>query len=197
MRVLIACEFSGIVREAFRKKGHDAWSCDFMPALDNTKYHINGNVIDQLDKDWDMMIGHPPCTYLCAGSMNWLYREEGRYEKMEQAVIFFKALFNSSIPKVALENPIGILSSKFRKPDQIIKANYFGSEYRKDIALWLKGLPKLIYNETDNLFSTQTVNHKGTKKMDMWSTKRKDDIGRDLKSIFFPEVADAMANQWV
>ena len=194
-KILIACEFSGIVREAFKAKGHDAWSCDLLDT-EILGQHIKGDVIEILNDGWDLMIAHPPCTYLCNGSMNWLYREKGRYENMLLAVKFIKELYYSSIPKVAIENPIGILSTQFQKPNQIIKPNYFGSEYRKDIALWLKNLPLLKWFNQDDLFNKKTSNERGDKKLDFWSTNRVTPEGYNKKSIFFPEVAKAMAEQW-
>lgn len=187
MKVLIACEYSGTVRDAFAAAGHDAWSCD---TLDTDRHgnHIIGDVLQVLDKGWDLMIAHPPCKYLCNGGNNWLNRRpdldwRGNREK---AVAFFMALVNAPIEMIAVENPIGIMSSRFRKPDQIIHPYMFGHEYRKDTCLWLKNLPPLL----------PTCFHPGPhRKLDFWSTKRNPG-GRSLKSKTFEGIADAMAAQW-
>ena len=141
MRVLVGCEFSGVVREAFRKIGHDAWSCDLLP--NDSPYHIQDDIMNHLEDGWDLAIFHPPCTYICSGSMNWINREEGRKEKMIASIDFCKKLMDSPIPKIAMENPIGRLSTLYRKPDQIFRVWEFGHDYKKDVCLWLKDLPKL------------------------------------------------------
>ena len=106
MRVLVACEYSGKVREAFRKLGHDAWSCDLLPADDNSPYHYQGDVFDIIDQGWDLMIAHPPCTYLTNAGVSWLYRKEGRWDQMKDGAEFFRRLLDAPIPKIAVENPI-------------------------------------------------------------------------------------------
>ena len=187
MRVLVACEFSGRVRDAFKANGHDAWSCDILPS-DTTGQHIQGDVLDVLDDGWDLMIAHPPCKYLCVGGNNWLNRRpdldwRGNREK---AVEFFMALINAPIPKIAVENPIGVMSTRYRKPDQIVHPFMFGHEYRKDTCLWLEGLPKLV--------PTKMIDPP-YKKLDFWSDKRNPN-GRSLKSVTFQGIAAAMADQW-
>jgi hypothetical protein len=185
MKILIACEFSGVVRDAFTKKGHNVTSCDLLPS-DTPGNHYKGNVEDILDNQWDMMIAFPPCTYICNGSLNWLHREPGRYDKMLKSIEFVKKLLNADIPKIALENPIGKISTMVRKPNQIVRPWMFGHEYNKDICLWLKNLPDL-----------KPTNHIDPpyKKLDFWSTKRNPE-GRSLKSITFKGIAEAMAEQW-
>jgi len=195
MKVLIACEFSGIVRDAFKKRGHNVWSCDILPT-DLTGNHIQDDVLNILNDGWDLMIAHPPCTYICAGSMNWLYRETGRYKKMLDAIEFIKKLLNAPIDKIALENPIGLISSKIRKPNQIIRAYYFGEPYKKDICLWLKNLPKLIHIKETDLFDVKTHANQPYKTFDFWSTDRYTEKGESKKSITFQGVAKAMAEQW-
>lgn len=143
MRVLIGCEFSGVVREAFRRRGHDAWSCDLLPADDGSPYHIQGDVLDVIGDGWDLGIFHPPCTYLCSSGLHWNKRVEGRDAETENAVEFVRNLLNASIPRIALENPIGCLSSRIRKPDQIVQPWQFGDDASKQTCLWLKGLPLL------------------------------------------------------
>ncbi len=142
MRVLIACECSGRVREALRARGHDAWSCDVLPAEDNSPYHIQRDVLEVIgpDEDWDMMIAFPPCTRLCVSGARWFKQYA---TEQEQAVEFFMKLANSPIKKIAIENPIGIMSSRWRKPDQIVQPWQFGHGEVKATCLWLKGLPLL------------------------------------------------------
>jgi len=191
MKILIACEFSGIVREAFRKKGHDAWSCDVLDS-DHPGPHIKGDVLSVLDHGWDMMIAHPPCTWLCAAQRSNAARKdrpkitEVFFEEREKAFQFFIKLINSPIDKIAVENPVGYVNSHYRKPDQIIRAWQFGHPYKKEACLWLKRLPKL---EPTNIIQGPY------KKFDFWSTKR-NHRGRSLKSVTFQGIADAMADQW-
>ena len=136
MRVLIACEFSGVVREAFRKKGHDAWSCDLLPSDDNSEFHIQGDVLQHLNKCWDLMVAHPPCTYLTVTGNKWFKPEfRDRFPDREKnridAIEFFLKLANCKIPRIAIENPVGVISTTWRKPDQIIEPYWFGDEHRK------------------------------------------------------------------
>jgi len=153
MKILIACEFSGIVREAFRKRGFDAWSCDIRPAEDNSPYHIQGNVLDILNDGWKLMIAHPPCTYLANSGVRWLWEDSRyllatiRWKHLYKAVEFFKELFLCShIPYIAVENPIphryAIAMIGF-KYDQVIQPYQFGEPYSKATCLWLRNLPKL------------------------------------------------------
>jgi hypothetical protein len=188
MKVLVACEFSGIVRDAFIAKGHEAISCDLLPS-DKFGEHIQDDVIPYLiDYDWDLLIAFPPCKYLCNGGNNWLNRRPDLKwrENRDLAYNFFMKFINAPIPKIAVENPIGCISSWYRKPDQIIQPYMFGHQIRKDTCLWLKNLPKLI--------PTNLVNPP-YKKWDFWSTERHKD-GRDIKAITFQGIADAMAEQW-
>lgn len=188
MRVLVGCEFSGVVTKAFRDKGHEAYSCDLLPTEGNPDWHIQGSVLKILDDGWDMMIAHPPCTYLCNGGQANITRrpylrwQEGR----ESGAEFFMQLINAPIKKIAVENPIGVMSSKYRKTDQIIHPWMFGHDIRKDTCLWLKNLPLLIPTE---------IIPPPHRRIDYWSDKRNPD-GRSLKSITFRGIANAMANQW-
>ena len=148
MKILIACEFSGIVREAFRAKGHDAWSCDLLPS-EIPSNHIQDDVLDHLDEGWDMMIAHPPCTYLASSGLHWNKRILGREEKTHEAMLFVLNLMGEGfvshdIPKIALENPIGRISSAYRQPDQIIQPWMFGHPESKATCLWIKNLPPLL-----------------------------------------------------
>jgi len=140
MKVLIACEYSGIVREAFKKKGHDALSCDLLPSEIPGK-HYQGKVEDIIGEGWDLMIAHPPCTHLAVSGARWF--KDKRREQGE-ALAFVQYLLNAPIPRIALENPVSIISSKIRKPDQIIQPWQFGHGETKATCLWLKGLPKLV-----------------------------------------------------
>jgi hypothetical protein len=142
VRVLVACEFSGIVREAFRKSGHDAWSCDLLSS-DIPGQHIQGDVLGLLNDGWDMMIAHPPCTYLSSSGLHWNKRRPERAAQTEEALEFVLRLLEADIPKIALENPIGCISTRIRRPDQIIQPWQFGHPESKATCLWLKNLPPL------------------------------------------------------
>ena len=193
MKVLIACEFSGIVRDAFIAKGHDAVSCDLLPT-ERPGPHIQGDVLEVLDRGWDLMIAHPPCTWLCQAMRTNAARKDrpkitAVFDKERQKAFgFVMALYNAPIEKVAVENPIGYLNQKgvFRKPDQIIRPWMFGHAYKKDVCLWLRGLP--LVKPTDVVDGPY-------KKLDFWSNKRNPG-GKSLKSITFQGIADAMADQW-
>jgi hypothetical protein len=142
MRVLIACEYSGRVREAFRRRGHDAWSCDLLPAEADSQFHIQGDVLAVLDGGWGLMVGHPPCTHLAVSGAR--HFEEKRADgRQQEAIDFFMALANAPIPRIAIENPVCIMSSVWREPDQIIQPWQFGTGETKATCLWLKGLPPL------------------------------------------------------
>jgi len=162
MRVLVACEFSGRVRDAFLAAGHDAWSCDILPCeLDSQDRHIQGNVIEQLSDGWDMMVAHPPCTYLTTAANKWMadiYREKyprRLYDRLD-SIHFFIDLWMAPIPRIAIENPRGIMSSVLRKPDQIIQPYQFGDPEQKATCLWLKNLPRLVSTPDDTLFEKKT-----------------------------------------
>ena len=196
VRVLIACEFSGIVRDAFRAKGHDAWSCDLLPT-ETPGPHIQGDVLEILQDGWDLMIAHPPCTYLCAGGHNWLNRRPEWKPMREEALEFVGKLLEAPVERIALENPIGVINSRIRKPDQIIRPWMFGHPYKKDICLWLKGLPKLIPTcVPDGWMFGGNKFPEGRKTFDFWSSDRYTASGGSKKSITFQGVANAMASQW-
>jgi hypothetical protein len=146
MKVLIACEYSGRVRDAFRDKGHDAWSCDILPTegrAEYNPYHYQQDVFEVINLGWDMMIAFPPCTYLCSSGIHWNGRVQGRSELTDRAADFFMTLVNAPIERIAIENPVGIMSSRYRKPDQYIQPYEFGEDASKKTGLWLKNLPKL------------------------------------------------------
>ena len=139
MKIIIACEYSGYVRDAFKERGHDAWSCDILPSEKPGK-HIQGDVILLLEDEWDMLIGFPPCTHLASSGARW-FSEKANQQR--EAIEFFRKLHDSDINKIALENPVGIISSKIRAPDQTIQPWMFGHGETKRTCLWLKNLPKL------------------------------------------------------
>ena len=143
MRVIVACEYSGRVREAFRKLGHDAWSCDIIESDDDSEFHIQTRIEDVINDGWDLMVAHPPCTHLAvSGARHFKAKQESGVQ--QEALDFVRLLLEADIPKIALENPVSIISSKIRKPDQIIQPWQFGHGETKATCLWLKGLPKLV-----------------------------------------------------
>lgn len=142
MRVLVACEYSGRVRDAFIVAGHDAMSCDLMPT-DAPGPHYQGDVLDVLDDGWDLMIAHPPCTYLCGSGLHWNKRRLERAQMTEDALAFVRLLLGAPVPRIALENPVGVISTRIRRPDQIIQPYQFGDDASKATCLWLKGLAPL------------------------------------------------------
>lgn len=144
MKVLVACEYSGRVRDAFRALGHDAWSCDFLPSENNQQYHLQQDVRSVLNDDWDLMIAHPDCTYLCSSGLHWNKRVKGREELTEQALEFVHLLLDAPIHMIAVENPVGCISTRIRKPDQIIQPYQYGDDASKSTCLWLKNLPPLV-----------------------------------------------------
>lgn len=182
MRVLVACEFSGRVREAFRKAGHIALSCDLLPAEDGkTEYHYQGDVMDILRDGWDLLIAHPPCTHLAVSGARWFKAKE---REQERALIFVSALFQAPIKKIALENPVSIISTHFRKPDQIIQPWQFGHPETKKTCLWLKNLPPL---EPTNIVSGRANRvHREPPGPERWKNR----------SRTYQGIAEAMAEQW-
>jgi hypothetical protein len=181
MKILIACEYSGKVREAFRKLGHDAWSCDLLPSDDNSPFHIQGDVLEILNNGWDMMVAHPPCTHLAVSGARWF-----KEKQLEQAsaLQFVQTLLDADIPMIALENPISIISSRIRKPDQIIQPWMFGHGETKATCLWLKNLPKLE--------ATDIVDGRHGKVWRMGPSPSR----WKLRSETYQGIADAMASQW-
>ena len=180
MKVLVACEFSGIVREAFKAKGHDAWSCDLLPT-EIPGQHIQGDVLDVLTWDWDLMIAHPPCTHLAVSGARW-FKDKPKEQK--HALWFVEQLFNAPIFKIAIENPISIISSRIRKPDQIIQPWQFGHGETKATCLWLKNLPKLT--PTNIVEGRKNRVHHEPPGPERWKNR----------SRTMPGIADAMASQW-
>jgi len=192
MKVLIACEFSGIVRDAFIAKGHDAWSCDLLPT-EKEGPHIQDNVLKHLEDGWDLMIAFPPCTHLAISGAVWFkYKQKEQAEALE----FIRKLLNANINKIALENPVGVISTKIRKPDQIIQPFWFGHEAQKQTCLWLKNLPKLIpTNIVDR--GKIWVTKDGKKRGGAWTMCLPPSPDRwKIRSRTFQGIADAMAEQW-
>jgi hypothetical protein len=187
LRVLVACEFSGRVREAFRKRGHDAWSCDFLPTEIPSDYHLQGDVLNCLEAGWELMIAHPPCTYLAISDARWF---KNRQREQEDALNFVRKLLDAPIPRIALENPISIISSRIRKPDQIIQPWMFGEPFQKSTCLWLKELPKLVPTKVVSKGDFHVT--RSDKKYPTWygNTKGKN------RSRTFIGIAEAMAEQW-
>jgi hypothetical protein len=193
VKVLIACEFSGIVREAFAKRGHDAWSCDLLDTEIPGK-HIKGDVLEILNDGWDLMIAHPPCTDLAVSGAAWFAQK--RADGRQQASIdFFMEFIKAPIERIAVENPICIMSTEYRKPDQIIQPYMFGQEFSKPTCLWLKNLPKLI--PTDIVSKGEFVTSKNGKRGAKWNWWLPPGPERaKIRSRTFQGIADAMADQW-
>jgi hypothetical protein len=194
MKILIACEYSGTVRDAFAAHGHDAMSCDILPT-DNPGHHYQGDVRDVLDQGWDLMICHPPCTYLSVSGIHWNNRGRG-WEETDKALEFVNLLLSADIPHIALENPVSIISSRIRKPDQIIQPYCFGHDASKSTCLWLKNLPKLLPTET---IPPRIVNGKSRwgNQTDGGQNKLAPSEDRwKLRSTTYKGIAKAMAEQW-
>jgi len=199
MRVLVACEYSGRVREAFRARGHDAWSCDLLPSEDNSKFHIQGDAIhaalegcpcvaDWLyaftyHRPWDLMIAHPPCTHLAVSGARHFEakRADGR---QQEAIEFFLSLARAPVPLIAIENPVCVKSSVWRKPDQVIQPWQYGHGETKATCLWLKGLPPLI--PTDIVEGREPRVHRMPPGPNRWKER----------SRTYQGIANAMAAQW-
>lgn len=205
MKVLIACEFSGIVREAFRKRGHDAWSCDLLPT-EIPGNHIQDDVLKHLGEGWDLMIAHPPCTFLASSGAKWLYDSRYPNRKQDQckSMEFVRQLANAPIHRIAIENPVGCISREWRQPDQIIQPYFFGDEAQKSTCLWLKNLPPLQHAAEADWFTKKTHVGKGAmhitksgRKIPAWYSLLAVNPNRQkLRSKTFPGVAQAMSEQW-
>jgi site-specific DNA-cytosine methylase len=217
MKVLVGCEESQATTLAFRKLGIEAYSCDLLPCSGgHPEWHYQEDIFSVIEReDWDMMIGHPPCTYLTSSGVQWLSHPEdkdlpfeerrphpkypNRRQDMLDSVEFVKALYNCKIPMVAIENPIGLLSTKWKKPDQIIQPYMFGDEATKSTCLWLKNLPQLT--PTKMVGKGEYVTYSSGKKMPKWyadalTNAKTDAERRTLRSKTFQGIADAFASQW-
>lgn len=180
MKILVACEFSGIVRDAFIAKGHDAWSCDLLPT-ENKGQHYQCDIRQIINLDWDLMIAHPPCTHLAVSGARWF---KDKKQEQKEALDFVQMLMDAPIPRIAIENPISIISSRIRKPDQIIQPWQFGHGETKAICLWLKNLPKL--KPTNIVSGREARVHREPPSPERWKNR----------SRFFTGIAEAMAEQW-
>ena len=192
MRILVACEYSGIVRDAFIRGGHTAMSCDLLPT-DASGPHYQGDVLDIITDGWDMMIAHPPCTYLSVSGMHWTTRGLRDPKLTEGALTFVRRLLDAPIDRIALENPVSIISTRIRKPDQIIQPWWFGHDASKKTCLWLKNLPLLQPtdklpgdNKTRRANQTPSGQNKLGPSADRWK----------LRSATYQGIANAMVTQW-
>jgi hypothetical protein len=211
-RVLVACEFSGIVRDAFAARGWDAWSCDILPT-ESKGQHFQGDVRDILHKSWDIIIAHPPCTHLCSSGARYFAakKADGR---QQQGVDFFMAMVNAPVARLAIENPVGIMSGIYRKPDQIIQPWMFGHPDSKATCLWLRGLPKLTptkvlhpeWGKPDKNGKRTSLSHNAPRiRWNNQTASGQNKLGPSLKhpelraklrSITYTGIAEAMADQW-
>lgn len=195
MKVLVACEYSGTVRDAFLAAGHDAMSCDLLPT-DAPGPHYQGDVRDVLGDGWDLMVAHPPCTYLSVSGMHWTRRGLRDPQLTEDALGFVRLLMDAPIPRIAIENPVSIISSRIRKPDQIIQPWQFGHDASKQTCLWLKGLP--------GLRPTQIVEPRVVNGRKRWGNQTDGGQNRlspspdrwKIRSATYSGIAAAMADQW-
>lgn len=186
MRVLVACEFSGIVRDAFRERGHDAWSCDLLPTDADPSYHIQDDVRGVIDKRWDLMIAHPPCTRLCNSGVRWLH-ERNLWGDLKEGAALFRYLLEAAVPRIAVENPREHKYAREligRRHDQSIQPWQFGHGETKEIRLWLKNLPPL--KPTNIVKGREPRVHYASPSKDRWK----------VRSTFYKGIADAMAEQW-
>jgi hypothetical protein len=197
MRVLVACEYSGRVRDAFRALSHDAWSCDLLQTDSDPQWHIQEDALEQAySGQWDLMIAHPPCTYMTNAGVTWLHRDPSRWEKLDEGAAFFKALWDAPIERIAIENPIMHKYAKERiggmQQAQTIQPYQFGHLEQKATCLWLKGLP-LLQPTSDLKAETKALPDNERQRLhylppsaDRWK----------LRSTTFQGIANAMANQW-
>jgi len=202
MKVLVACEYSGVVRDAFAKAGHDATSCDLLPSESPHGKHFKGDVMEILAQDWDILIAHPPCTYLCVSGIHWNNKRPERAAQTEEALKFVEALLGANIPKICLENPIGVISTRIRKPNQIIQPYQYGHDASKQTCLWLKNLPPL---QPTKFIEPRIVTTPSGKKANRWANQC-DNYGHDslppsadrwkIRSATYQGIADAMVEQW-
>ena len=194
-KVLVACEYSGVVRDAFRARGHDAMSCDILPT-DVPGPHYQGDVLDILNDGWDLMIAHPPCTYLSVSGMHWTTRGLRDPKLTEDALAFVRALLGAPIPRIAVENPVSVISSRIRPPDQIVQPYQFGHDASKKTCLWLVGLPLL---KPTDLIAPRVVDGKTR-----WGNQTNSGQNRlgpsedrwKVRSRTYEGIAAAMAAQW-
>jgi hypothetical protein len=194
MKVLVACEYSGIVRDAFAAKGHDAWSCDILPT-ESPGNHFQGDVLEHLDKGWDLMIAHPPCTHLAVSGARWFTEGKKPWSLQEDALDFVRKLLDAPIDKIALENPVSVISTKIRKPNQIIQPFEYGHDVTKKTCLWLKNLPNLKPTKIVKP-DIVLVNGKKMSRMHYESFNLPPKERSKVRSKFYTGIAEAMAEQW-
>lgn len=211
LRVLVACEESQAVCLAFRALGHEAFSCDLLPCSGgHPEWHYQQDVMEVIDLGWDLMIAHPPCTFVAGSAVRWLSHPEDKHllfdarrphplypdrrKDMEESIEFFKALYNANIKHIAIENPVGLLSSKFRKPDQIIQPYEYGHEATKTTCLWLKNLPQLIPTDIKSDYVPYLPSNTGGKNRGQKYLHKS--ISQVDSSKTFEGIAKAMASQW-
>jgi len=213
MKVLVACEYSGVVRDAFINKGHEAVSCDILPSDSSLGEHYQGDVTDILYDGWDMMIAHPPCTYLAVSGATWFYHPEDKHLPTEKrrphpkhpnrrhlqtlALDFVNLLLNAPINKIALENPVSVISTKIRKPEQIIQPYMFGHRESKKTCLWLNNLPLL--KATNEVEPEERIKHASGRShgkwyLETWALPKEERT--KVRSTTFKGIAAAMADQW-
>jgi hypothetical protein len=214
IRILVACEESDEVRGRLERLGFDAWSCDLMENRNPNAKHYKGDVFDVINDGWDAMIAFPPCTHLAVSGAAW-FEQKRKDGRQQEGIKFFMDIVNAPIKSIAVENPVGIMSKIYRKPDQVIQPYYFGDEAQKTTCLWLKNLPLLYHNPAPNLFD-DVVTHTGKgefytyidkqgkiKRQAMWfaaakgfgGNKAEKDVSK-VRSKTFPGIAQAMATQW-
>ncbi len=210
MRILVACEESQAITKEFRKLGHEAFSCDLLHCSGgHPEWHYQQDVFEVIDKGWDMMIAHPPCTYLAVSGARWLYNKDGsrneeRWKNQAEALDFVQRLMDAPIKKIAIENPISVISSQIRKPDQIVHPYHFGDKASKSTCLWLKNLPKLKHtNIVEKGEFKEWVDKKTgkTKRQALWyyealQKAKTPAERRTLRSKTFEGIAKAIAEQW-
>tara|TARA_R110001592_G_scaffold114472_2_gene314316 strand:+ start:570 stop:1202 length:633 start_codon:yes stop_codon:yes gene_type:complete len=209
MRILVACEESQAITKELRRIGHEAYSCDLLPCSGgHSEWHYQQDVFEVIDKGWDMMIAHPPCTFLAVSGARWLYNKDGskneeRWKNQAKALDFVQKLMDAPIDKIAIENPISVISSQIRKPNQIVHPWMFGDKASKSTCLWLKNLPEL--KPTDIVEKgefIEFISKKGVKKkqpkwyFDALKNSKTPSERRTLRSKTFKGMAEAMAKQW-
>ena len=193
MKVLVACEYSGVVRSAFAARGHDAWSCDILPT-EMEGNHYQGDVRDIIEQGWDLMIAHPPCRYLSVSGNRWMVNNPERQKHRDQALDFVRLLMSAPIQKICIENPISVISSQIRRPDQTIQPFHFGHNAKKTTCLWLKGLPLLQHTQVVDRGEIHTT--KSGKKIPKWYNLPPSPDRSKIRSRTFEGIAAAMADQW-
>lgn len=209
MKVLVACEESQEVCKAFRAKGHEAYSCDIQECSGGfPEWHIQDDVFKVINQGWDMMLAFPPCTYLTVSANRSFVDNPERWQQRLDAMLFVHKLLNAPIKKIALENPVGAISTHIRKPDQIINPFYFGDNVPKKTCLWLKNLPPLLHSSSDTLFDSKThvepeyvvynssTKKSGKSKYSIFGKLGGSEMTSKLRSKTFPGIAKAMAEQW-